>query len=175
MSGDLPFSESLRLRLELVRPVLEDVRAFGNRAHQYVTDGMPGLIAGLVRAGHDVWIMSGGLFEAIEPVALKLGIPSSHIAAVRLQWNSDGSLSGIDPRDPFAVSKVMGARKLAASWPDTVVMIGDGATDLDLYEQGVVQYFIAFAQHQARPSVVSRAAQLAHNTDELRLMLEALI
>ena len=32
MSGDLPFSESLRLRLELVRPVLEDVRAFGNRA-----------------------------------------------------------------------------------------------------------------------------------------------
>lgn len=173
MSGAMPFSESLRRRLELVAPTRHAVASFAARASLYLTDGIDGLIGWLHRQGHDVWVLSGGLYEVVLAVSLELGISPERVAAVRLNWNADGSLGGIDPNDPFSVSKVQGARGLRG-WTKPCIAIGDGMTDFELYREGLVQHFVAYTQHRRRDALIKVAPSVANNLTELRETLELL-
>lgn len=175
MSGEIPFRQSLEQRLRLANFSLSDVVDSAGRLLDYLTDGVADLIARLHCQGHSVWILSGGLKEVILPVASKLGISSDCVGAVQLNWGCDGCLIGLDPDDAFSDSKVNGAKDLARSWQRPVVAIGDGMTDFDLYRTGMVEYFIAFAQHQRRESLMQVAPAVASSMAELERMLEALI
>jgi HAD superfamily phosphoserine phosphatase-like hydrolase len=172
MEGRISFSESVRRRLELVEPTLVDVTEFGRKALQYATARMGSLIKDLQKRGIAVHIVSGALREAILPAGTALDIPKDRIHGVQLIWNGQGRFSGIDPHDPFSISKVEGLRKLTGSWQKPRVAVGDGMTDYAIYEQGLVEHFIAFTQHVRRRAVIEKGTPEARNVDELKEILE---
>lgn len=167
MAGRMLFGEALAARLAIAAPSKDEVETFGEQLHEYLTPGMEQLVFRLKELDVDSWIISGGLREAILPVAKQLGIPEKQVGAVQLRWDEDGSFAGLDPADPFAHSKLAGARTLCRHWSKPVIGVGDGMTDYDLYQHGLVQHFIIYAEHVQRKSVIDTGAPLVESCDDL--------
>ena len=180
MAGEITFAESLRARLEIARPTEDDVRAVGTELAAETTAGAAALVAEVHGRGHDVGIVSGGFAGVIAPVAAALGVPPQAVLAVRVRWADDGSFDGLVPNG-FDESKAVGLSRLIAKRgteglrPDPVVVVGDGATDADLRDEGLADVFVAYVEHATRPAVVERADHVAADCAALGVVLRELL
>ena len=155
MRGRIPLEEVYGRRLRLVQPTRGAVEAL---AREYITRLVPDsaeTIRALQAAGVDVRIISGGLLPAVLAVAAAVDIPASHVAAVNVMFNADGSYADFDAASPLASTG--GKRVAIERWnvPRPAMMVGDGSTDLEA--RPVVDLFVAFAGVVERPSVVQAA------------------
>ena len=175
MAGSIDFQQSLSRRLQLASPTLADVCAFGQRGIQLLTPGMRDLVSWLLDRGADVRIVSGGLREAIVPVALDLGIAADHVHAVSLLWDESGSFAGIDPDDPFSRSKSEGVSAWIKKTPTPRIAVGDGMTDYYLLRDGLVDHFVAFTENVRREAVTAVSKLEARDVASLRQLLENLL
>lgn len=176
MNGDISFQDSLSQRLAIAAPNLPDLTGF-YKHHQFdiITNGLPELILWLQKNDIEVFIISGGLYESILPYAEALKIKSSHVHAVKLSWDIDGKYLGLDPKDPFSISKLNGAKLISKKWQKPSIIIGDGFTDYQLYESGLTTQFIAYTEHQSRDKVVKLADYIARDCIELKKHIEQMI
>ena len=173
MSGEIPFSESLRSRLELLPPHKEEVLSFAKEAINYLTEEIADCIKSLQKEHQcEIWIISGGLQEILQVVGEELGISADRIHGVQLLWNEDGTYQGIDPNDPFSISKYLGAKTLSPLWSGPKIMIGDGMTDYELYAKNLTDHFIAFTEHIARPALLAKNCLEAKNVFQLQRIIK---
>jgi phosphoserine phosphatase len=100
-------------------------------------------------------IVSGGLREAILPVAERLGIAEGDVHAVALRFTSGGAYAGFDAASPLATAS--GKRIVVASLalPRRILAVGDGATDLAICP--AADLFAAFTGFVRRAPVVASA------------------
>ena len=168
MRGELDFVASLRARVALLEGlpegVLDEVRSAVRLTH-----GSVELCKTLHERGHVVALISGG-FDVIAN-AIGQAVGADHVRANRLEV-IDGRLTGrvegdIVDRAAKAVALVEFAA-LHGIPLDRTVAVGDGANDLDMLELAALG--IAFCAK----SVVQQQANVAINTRDLRLVLEAM-
>jgi len=102
----------------------------------------------------DVYLVSGGFYSLIEPVAKELGIPVKNIFANKLKFFHDGSYAGFDEDQPTSEQdgkpRVIAYLKKEHDYRN-VVMVGDGATDLAAAPPA--DAFIGFGGNQVRDKV----------------------
>lgn len=175
MNGEIPFYESLQRRLAICAPTEQQVTQFSESMVEYLTPGMDELMKTLQGRHVDVWIMSGGLKPLILPVARYLNIPFSQVHAAELNWHKNGEFAGIDTSNPFSVSKLSGARSIASHWSKPAMIIGDGFTDYQVYQDKLTDDFIIYTEHAARPKVLATGAPQAENVDSLRQQILRLV
>lgn len=173
MAGDLALDAVYGRRLALVQP---DRAAVEWLAGLYVEQMVPGggeTVAGLRGAGMDVHIVSGGLRQAILPLAARLGVPSENIHAVDVVFASDGSYADFDRTSPLARpgGKAEVCRLLAAAGK-SVALVGDGATDIEARAGGA--YIVGFGGVVVRETVKS-GADIFVSGPALTAVLEALL
>lgn len=173
MEGRLTFSESLAQRLAIASPSLAEVEAFGREAVSFLTAGMADLCAWLSTRGVALRIVSGGLKQAIVPLAVQLGIAAEDVHAVSLRFEDSGAFAGIDEQDPFSHGKIEGVRARYREWPGPRIAVGDGMTDFALFESGLVDHFVLYTEHVCRQAPAAKAAYHAASADELKQQLEA--
>lgn len=173
MNGELDFATSLGRRLAIAAPDRATVARYGLAARDKLTPGMPDLITDLRQRGVKVRIVSGGLREAILPVAHHLGLPDDAVHAVQLRWHGDGSFAGVDHEDAFSTGKVAGLRTRAPQWSPPRIVVGDGMTDAAIWQAGLADHFVAFTAHVRRHAVLATGAPEATNVTTLRNLLEA--
>ena len=177
MEGRLSFAESIRARLAafaLTRNVIEQI------AHDLVgmvTPGMAELIGCRREAGDQIAIVSGGFHELITPSAETFEIEPRAVFANKFEFEGD-RVSGLDETHLLAHDggKVRAARRLKAKARGEMqlVMIGDGATDLEVWREGVADHFIGFGFHATREPVRAAAPNFAMSVDELAKTLDGL-
>jgi len=102
--------------------------------HAYVAAIAPGAvacIATLQSAGVRVVIVSGGVRQALLPLASVVGIAANDVHAVTLQFSADGQYEGFDPASPLTrqTGKSELLRTLSTVLPPPVLHVGDGMTD----------------------------------------------
>ncbi len=165
MDGRIGFKESVEKRLALARPTRAQVEALGREAIAWITPGMEG-----AWGAHEVWIVSGGLLEAVLPVAARLMIPPERVLATGARWSPEGDLLGAEIRD-----KPDQLRPHAATMKRPRILVGDGMTDYEPFRAGLVDHFIAFTANVRRPSVVATGAPEARSVVELRGLLAKLL
>ena len=168
MDGAFGFRESMERRLAIAKPDRAMVTAFGEEAVAYLTPGLAELIAGLAA---EVWIVSGGLEEALLPVARHLGVPAERVLGTQVEWGPAGELVGLLRCGPK--EEAVGA--VSADWSRQRIAVGDGMSDYALLEAGCVDHLIAFTQHARRTPVVATGAPEAANVSELEYLLRQLI
>lgn len=160
MRGEVPLESVYGRRLDLIRPDRARVDAL---AQQYVEALVPdaaAVVDALHAAGVRVRIMSGGLLPAVLAVGRAIGVPESDTAAVAVHFDGHGRYTGYDEASPLARSG--GKRELLQQWRDqlqldrdAVMMVGDGATDLEAAE--VAGIFVAYAGVVERTAVMEAA------------------
>jgi phosphoserine phosphatase len=155
MRGDIPLDAVYGERLALVRPSRDDVAAL---ADAYAASLAPQAAYALLRlraAGKRLVLVSGGVLEAIIPMALRLGIPARDVRAVSVRFDANGGYAGFDAASPLATAT--GKRTVAESLalPRRILAMGDGTTDLAM--RPAVDAFAAFTGFVRREHVVDSA------------------
>ncbi|XP_047270098.1 phosphoserine phosphatase, chloroplastic isoform X4 [Capsicum annuum] len=134
MNGSVPFEEALAARLSLINPSLKQLQDFLKRPPR-LSPGIDLLVKNLKDKNKDVYLVSGGFRQMINPVASILGIPLENIFANQILFGSNGEYVGFDKNEPTSrrggkATAVQQIRK--AHGYKSLVMIGDGATDLEI-------------------------------------------
>ncbi|MBA0757328.1 hypothetical protein Gotri_020434 [Gossypium trilobum] len=175
MGGSVPFEEALSARLSLFKPSLTQVQDFLDKRPPRISPGIEELVKKLMARNTDVYLISGGFRQMINPVASILGIPQENIFANQLLFGSSGEFLGFDANEPTSRSggkatAVQQIRKVKGY--KALVMIGDGATDLEARKPGGANLFICYAGVQHRESVAAKANWLVFSFTDLITALE---
>merc|ERR1719495_2394823 len=105
MGGDLTFRKALADRLELIKPRRQQIETILSIPGLIrLTDGMKELVDELKARNIDVYLVSGGFHELIDPIAKMLDIPLSNVYANRLVYFFDGHYAGFDHSRPTSES-----------------------------------------------------------------------
>jgi phosphoserine phosphatase len=149
MEGRILIEEVFGRRLEYIRPGSAEVALVARHYVESVEPTARETIAGMAAAGWTPVIISGGFRQAIRPLADFLGV--SRVEAVDLYFTGDGSYRGYDRAYPSTRSG--GKREIIARLreelrPERVVMVGDGASDLET--RPAVDLFVGYGGFVSR-------------------------
>lgn len=175
MGGTVPFEDALAARLSLFNPSLSQVEEFLAKRPPRLSPGIDELVKKLKANNIDVYLISGGFRQMINPVASILGIPHENIFANQLLFGSNGEFVGFDENEPTSRSggKPTAVQRLRkAHGYKTLVMTGDGATDLEARKPGGADLFICYAGVQLRENVAAKADWLVFNFIDMINSLE---
>lgn len=169
MDGEIPIEAAYEKRLLAIAPTRDEIAALADAYVAAVVPGAAETIDRALAAGVDVRLLTGGLEEAVLPMARALGLRDAQVHAVPLRWGDDGRCVGFAPGAALAESggKPRVLRALGLATP--VLAVGDGSTDADLAPH--VERFVAFTGVVRRPAVVAAAAAEAATFDEVTRMV----
>jgi phosphoserine phosphatase len=138
MNGELPLESVYGKRLAYIRPDKESIDWLAGLYIQEIVEGVKEVFAKLAKHGKEVHIISGGLRQAILPLANVLDVPEHNVHAVDVSFNADGSYQSYDENSPLARSGGKGeVCKQLLKDRHSLVMIGDGKTDMEAKQPGV--------------------------------------
>jgi phosphoserine phosphatase len=165
MRGEIALGAVYGERLAMVRPSAEDLSALADEYEHTLAPGARAALARIGAAGRRIVLVSGGIREAILPVARRLGIADADVHAVSVAVGMDGQFQSYDESSPMTTSD--GKRTLVASLglPRRVLAVGDGATDLAI--KPVADAFAAFTGFVRREPVVAGADTVLDSFDKL--------
>ncbi len=87
MNGELPLEAVYSRRLELLHPTREHLQRLGQLYQDTLIPDAAQVIAALKRLGREVFVVSGGLAERMREFGVWLGLPDSHLHAVKVEYN----------------------------------------------------------------------------------------
>ena len=156
MNGVLLLEAVYEQRLSLIRPDRHSIDWLADLYIEQIVDGVKDVFEALTAPGKELHIISGGLRQAILPLARVLGLPEAQVHAVDIYFNADGSYRDYDQNSPLARTggKAEICRRLLKA-QSSLVMIGDGKTDMEAKQAGAV--VIGFGGVVDRPIVREQA------------------
>lgn len=170
MGGSVPFEEALAARLSLFKPSLSKVEEYLAKRPPRLSPGIEELVKKLRANKIDVYLISGGFRQMINPVASILGIPRENIFANNILFGNSGEFVGFDENEPTSRSggKAKAVQQIRKGrLYKTMAMIGDGATDLEARKPGGADLFICYAGVQLREAVAAQADWLIFKFEPL--------
>lgn len=165
MDGTVALDAVYGERLALVRPTRDEVAALADAYRAALSAGAADAIARLRAAGVRVVLVSGGLREAILPVAADLGIAAADVHAVGVLRGGDGAYAGFEAASPLATADGKRTVVERLALPRPALGVGDGMTDLAA--RPALDAFAAFAGVVRRDAVVREADHVLTTFDQL--------
>jgi phosphoserine phosphatase len=165
MNGELVLDAVYGERLGVVRPTRDDLEALAAEYRRALAPGAEAAIARMRGAGRRVVLVSGGIRNAILPLARQLGIDDLDVHAVNVLVGPDGAYETYDAHSPMTTAE--GKRSVVESLglPRRLIAVGDGATDLAI--RPVVDAFAAFTGFVRREPIVAGADAVLDTFDQL--------
>ena len=156
MNGELALEQVYGKRLELIKPDKAQMDSLAELYISEMVEGVEEVFNTLLAQGKQVHIISGGIRQAILPLAEKLGLAPDHVHAVDVLFNEDGTYNDFDQQSPLAKTggKAVICKQLL-NGNKTMAMIGDGKTDLEAKNAGAT--VIGFGGVAERQIVVEQA------------------
>jgi HAD superfamily phosphoserine phosphatase-like hydrolase len=171
MEGEIPIEAVYSERMRIVKPTLLEIQQLGKVYIERMATGAAMTIKELRANAVEVIIVSGGLREAILPLARELGVEAKNVHAVSVFFGQDGAYAGFD--DASLLTRQSGKRTIVGQMDlkGPILAVGDGITDCEI--KSVVQAFAAFVGFTRREAVIEQADYVVENFDQLRdLILE---
>ncbi len=171
MEGAIPIEAVYGERMRMVRPRLSEIQELGAVYVDRVAPRAKATLAELRDHGVELVMVSGGLREAILPLARELGVREERVYAVSVFFDKEGEYTGFE--EDSLMTRQYGKRSAVEGMflRGPVLAVGDGMTDCEI--KPVVDSFAAFTGFMRRDPVVERADYVIENFDQLRdLVLE---
>ncbi len=166
MRGEIPIEAVYAERMRAVRPGLAEIQQLGRVYIDRMAPGAAETVKDFKDAKVEIAMVSGGLREAILPLAAELGIEEQRVHAVSVFFDENGKYAGFDEASPL--TRQTGKKTTAAGMGlrGPVLAVGDGMTDCEM--KTVVDSFAAFTLFTRREPVIARADFVIENFDQLR-------
>jgi D-3-phosphoglycerate dehydrogenase len=166
MEGKLSFSESLAGRVKLLNAKKSHLDLLVKHLKKKVSSSFTRNKAFFKKHADEVLIVSGGFKEFITPVVTPFHIKKKNIYANTFVFDADDNIVGYDEKNPL--SQENGKVKLMKQMPlkGDIYGIGDGHSDFQLKESGMIKKFFAFTENIERKAVMEKADHVAASFDE---------
>ncbi|MGQ7853776.1 HAD-IB family phosphatase [Pedobacter sp. WC2501] len=166
MEGKLSFSESLAQRVKLLEANEDHLKQLIKHLKKKVSTSFSRNAEFFKKHADEVLIVSGGFKEFITPVVSQYHIKKENIYANTFVTTGDGKIIDYDHANPLSEEggkvKLLQHLKLEGE----LFGIGDGYSDFQLRESGIINKFFAFTENIARESIVSKADHVTPSFDE---------
>jgi len=166
MEGRLSFSESLAGRVKLLEANQTHLKQLVRHLKRKVSASFSRNKVFLRDHQDEVLIVSGGFKEFIIPVVTEYHIKKENIYANTFVFDEQGNIIGYDEENPLSQEggKVKLLKKLDLA--GEIFGIGDGHSDFQLKESGMIDTFFAFTENIERKSVAEKADHVTPSFDE---------
>ena len=166
MDGTISFRQSLEQRLNLLAPWKHHLEPLIQRLRGSVSESFKRNKEFFQKHADNIYIISNGFKEFIEPIVTEYGIKSENILANEFRFDEQGKVIGFDVDNPLSANggKVEQLKKL--NLPGDVYVIGDGYTDYEIKYAGLANKFYAFTENIERENVKSKADHVTPSLDE---------
>lgn len=166
MDGKLSFRESLAGRVQLLEANKDHLKQLVKHLKKQVSTSFSRNRNFFKHHADDVLIVSGGFKEFITPVVLPFHIKKENIYANTFVFNDEGKIIGYDENNPLSNEggKVKLLKELQLQ--GEIHGIGDGYSDFQLKESGMIKKFYAFTENIERKSVTEKADHITPSLDE---------
>ena len=166
MDGSLSVKESLLKRLQLLEARREHLDELVSRLKNEVSESFKRNKDFIPNFRDNIFIVSNGFRDFIEPVVTPYGIRPDHIHANSFVFDEEGRIVGCDPECLLTENngKANQLRKLDIT--GDVFVIGDGYTDYEIKAAGMANSFYAFTENVSRSNIIEKADHVTPNLDE---------
>jgi phosphoserine phosphatase len=165
MRGTIPLEDVYGRRLAIIQPTRAEIEALSAAYIAAIAPDCPATLASFRRAGVRVALVSGGIRQALQPLARQLGLDAADLHAVDLEFDANGSYAGFDASSPLTTSAGKATVVSSLGLPRPILAAGDGHTDLAM--RPVVDSFVAFTGIATRAEVVRAADSVAKSFRDL--------
>ena len=169
MGGKVKLDDIYKQRLELIQPDKQAIEWVAQRYIETMVIDADVVIEKLQRANKQIHIISGGLRQAILPLAEKLNIDETNVHAVDVYFDNNETYTGFDEQSPLARSggkAVVSQQTIGKN--GKAVLIGDGVTDLEARNERI--HFIGFGGVVIRDLVRSQSSDYIEEATLLPLL-----
>lgn len=166
MEGKLSFRDSLTQRVQLLEANREHLKLLVKHLKKKVSPSFLRNRSFFKNHTDDVLIVSGGFKEFIIPVVRSYHIKKENVYANTFLFDEQGKIIGYDKDNPLSEEggKVKLLRQLKL--PGEIYGIGDGHSDFQLKEYGMIKTFYAFTENIERKTVAEKADHVTPSFDE---------
>lgn len=166
MEGKISFRESLAGRVKLLEANRDHLAKLIVHLKKKVSKSFSRNKEFFKDNSDTAWIVSGGFKEFITPVVMPYHIKKENIYANTFKFDEKGNIVGYDEHNPLSDEggKVKLLKQLEIQ--GRIFGIGDGYSDFQLKESGLIEKFYAFTENIARQSVTDKADHIAPSFDE---------
>ncbi len=177
MEGRLDLEDVYAERLATITPTQEQIRHIRREYKNNPVEDAAAVVKLLQTLGHNVYIISGGLYEPVAEFGISLGVARENIRAVEVSydelsgrwWHQDGrsandlSYQTFD-HGPLTISdgKAQIVRELLGDQKGSSLLVGDGSSDLRA--SVAVDLFVGFGGVESRDPVLENAPSFIHST-----------
>ncbi len=155
MDGNIALQQVYGQRLQMIQPKQSDIDWLAQLYIEEVVEGAKETLQALSEQAQ-LHIISGGLRQAILPLAEFLGVAAENVHAVDIHFDAEGRYAGFAEDSPLARSGGKATICHAVKQNgQSLAMVGDGKTDLEAKQAGAV--VIGFGGVAARDAVVKQA------------------
>ncbi|MDZ4715681.1 MAG: phosphoglycerate dehydrogenase [Cytophagales bacterium] len=166
MDGTLSFRESLEQRLALLPIHKNHLKALAEQLKSKVSESFKRNKEFFRSYADNIYIISNGFRDFIEPVVTEFGIKPQNILANEFTFDAQGNVTGFDKDNPLSSNHGKSECLKGLNLPGDVYVIGDGYTDYEIKHAGLANKFFAFTENVERPNVLDKADHIAPSLDE---------
>jgi D-3-phosphoglycerate dehydrogenase len=166
MEGKLSFADSLEGRIKLLKANRGHLTQLVKILRKKVSPSFSRNSKFFKDHADEVLIVSGGFKGFITPVVTEYHIKKENIYANTFEFDVNDNIVGYDRSNPLSQEggKVKLLKEL--NLPGDIFGIGDGYSDFQLKESGMIKKFFAFTENIERKSVVEKADHVTPSFDE---------
>ncbi len=166
MEGKLSFTQSLEARVKLLQANRDHLKQLISHLRKKVSTSFSRNTIFFKNHQDEVLIVSGGFKEFIIPVVTEYHIKKENIYANTFVFDDEGNIIGYDQKNPLSQEggKVKLLKEL--NLQGDIYGIGDGYSDYQLKESGMIKKFFAFTENIERKSVAEKADHITPSFDE---------
>jgi phosphoserine phosphatase len=166
MQGAIPLESVYGARLRMVHPTATEIAELARAYIQEIAPHAKEAIAEMSANNVELFLVSGGLREAIIPLAKEAGVKEEHVLAVSVLLDADGNYKGFDEESALTLQN--GKRKVVKQLvlKGPTLAVGDGMTDCEI--RPAVDGFAAYTGFVRRAAVIKQADYVIEDFRELR-------
>ena len=143
MEGKISFSESLEKRLKHIESDQEDVQNTLKILENQITDSFKENEEFLKNYSEQIFIVSSGFHELIDPIVTRYGINKNNIFANNFLYEKN-KIIGFNKNNPLSKSHGKVEIVKSLNLKGKVFVIGDGYTDYEIKRDGYADTFFLF-------------------------------
>ncbi len=166
VDGTITFNESLSRRMDLLTVHRDDLEKLVRRLKRKISTSFSRNKAFFKKYQGNIYIISNGFKDFIDPVVADYGIDGDHVLANTFLFDKKGWITGFDEKNLLAHSKGKSRTLKALNLPGESYVIGDSYTDYEMKEAGIAHKFFAFTENVLRENILEKADHITPSFDE---------
>ena len=170
IDGDISFSDSLSSRIALLKANKSQLSELVDVLKTKLSESVKANKEFFTKYQNQIYVISCGFKEFIEPVVAELQIGPERIFANTFTFDETGLITGFDETNPLSQHNgKVNCLKLSGIQGE-IQIIGDGYSDFVMKREGVADKFFAYTENVSRKKATDNADYIVASLDEFLII-----